>query len=806
MLNAKTITLLAASFALLITLECKAANSDYNYQPIPFTKVKVTDIFWSNRIETNRTKTIPFAFDKCEETGRVENFKAAAGLTDSNFRGQFGFDDTDVYKVLEGASYALMVKPDPELDKYMDELISYIAGAQEDDGYLYTAWTLKALTTQDHLNCCYINERWDNLPSSHELYNCGHMYEAAVAHYTATGKKTFLDIAIKNADLICDVFGPGKNQGIPGHQEIELGLAKLYRATGNEKYLDQAKWFLSQRGKTRDRSQYNQSHESVLEQTEAVGHAVRANYMYSAMADVAALTGDKGFLKAIDALWKNVADTKLYITGGCGARHSGEAYGDNYELPNASAYCETCAAIANVYWNHRMFLLHGESKYIDVMERSLYNNVLSGVGLDGMSFFYPNPLESRQGDDRSPWFGCACCPSNICRFIASVPGYVYAVKNDSIYVNLFANSESNFEVNGKNITIKQTTEYPWNGNIKIELNGGNAGLKIRIPDWARGEFDSSKLYDFTEKSTERPNLKVNGKEIAMKLENGYAVINRTWKKGDILELDLPMAIKRVLCDEKVAENIGKAAIQCGPLIYCIEGVDVEGNNVINMMLAKDAKLSKQWNADLLGGINTISGNAVELHAQEGSDEFKHIERKFQAIPYYARSHRGRTPMTVWLPYTEERSNPVPLPTIASESKVSTSNFGGYAGPRDLNYVKDGLLPLASNDHGKGFFHWWPRKGTTEWLQYDFKETEEVSSVSVYWFDDTGAGECRLPKSWKILYKDGDQWKAVDNFTEYTPAKDKLNVITFIPVKTDALRLEIQFPEHFSCGVQEWKVN
>ena len=793
------------AFTLLLNLNCTASSSDYQYQPVPFTKVKVTDTFWLNRLETNRTKTIPFALKQCEETGRVENFKAAAGLTDSKFQGQFGFDDTDIYKVLEGASYSLMVKSDPKLEKYMDELISYIAGAQEDDGYLYTAWTLKAPTTQDHINCCYIRERWDNIANSHELYNCGHMYEAAVAHYTATGKKTFLNIATKNADLICDVFGPGKNPGVPGHQEIEIGLAKLYRATDNEKYLNQAKWFLSQRGKTRQRTEYSQSHIPVVDQKEAVGHAVRANYMYSSMADVAALTGDTDFLKAIDALWKNVADTKLYITGGCGARHSGEAYGDNYELPNASAYCETCAAIANVYWNHRMFLLHGESKYIDVMERSLYNNVLSGVGLEGMSFFYPNPLESKQGDQRSPWFGCACCPSNICRFIASVPGYVYAVKDNAVYVNMFVNSKSDFTVDGNEFSIKQETKYPWDGKIKITVSKGNTELRIRIPDWARDNFDSSKLYDFTATSKSKPKLTVNGEKIEIKLDKGYVSIKRNWKIGDTLELSLPMEIKRVLCDERVADNIGKAAIQCGPLVYCIEGLDVENSNVINMMLPKDARLTKEWKPDLLGGINIIKGTAVELHAQKDSDQYKHISRKFQAIPYYARSHRGKTPMTVWVPYSEEKSNPILLPTIASESKVSTS-FLTNVGGTQLGYVNDRQIPRSSGDHEKGFLHWWPHKGTTEWLQYDFKKAAEVSSVSVYWFDDTGRGECRIPKSWKILYKDGDQWKPVDNFTDYSPAIDKLNTITFIPVKTDALRLEIKFQNNFSSGVQEWIVN
>ena len=487
-------------------------NRDYQYKPVPFTKVEFTDSFWLPRMETNRTKTIPFAFKMCEDTNRIENFKIAAGLSDKKWDGEFGFNDSDVYKVIEGASYALMIKKDPKLDSYLDEVITCIAAAQEDSGYLYTAWTARAKNYKDRIICCYDKQPWDNLGSSHELYNLGHMYEAAAAHYLATGKKSFLNIAIKSADLVCKTFGPGKNEGVPGHQEIEIGLVKLYRATGNVKYIEQAKWFLDQRGRGAGHGgEYSQQHKPVTEQTEAVGHAVRANYMYSAMADVAAITGDKNFLSAIDAIWENVADKKLYITGGTGARHSGEAYGDNYELPNRTAYCETCAAIANVYWNHRMFLLHGESKYIDVMERALYNNVLSGVSLDGMKFFYPNPLESAKGNDRSPWFGCACCPSNICRFMASVPGYVYAFKDDSIYVNLFVDSRASFDVAGQNVTVTQKTKYPWDGNIEIGVTpetDAPFAVKIRIPDWTNEEKLSSALYTFDKPAKQQPTFSI----------------------------------------------------------------------------------------------------------------------------------------------------------------------------------------------------------------------------------------------------------------------------------------------------------
>ena len=780
-------------------------QQDYPYQPIPFTKVEFTDSFWLPRMETNRTKTIPFAFKMCEDTSRLENFKIAAGLSTKNWDGDFGFNDTDIYKVVEGASYALMVKPDPALDKYLDEVISYIVAAQEDNGYLYTAWTARAKDHRNNINCCYNNQPWDNLANSHELYNAGHMYEAAAAHYLATGKKSFLNVATKNADLICDVFGPGKNEDVPGHQEIELGLVKLYRVTGNVKYLNQAKWFLDRRGKI-DRGSYSQQHKPVTEQTEAVGHAVRANYMYSAMADVAAITEDADYLKAIDTLWNNVADTKLYVTGGTGARNAGEAYGDNYELPNRSAYCETCAAIANVYWNHRMFLLHGESKYIDVMERSLYNNVLSGVSLDGMKFFYPNPLESVTGYDRSPWFGCACCPSNICRFMASVPGYVYAVKENKVFVNLFVNSKSTFDIDSAPITLTQETKYPWNGDVEIQVSPKTQtqfALNIRIPDWAQNKDSSSPLYTFVEQLDKPVKISVNGKAYPAKKHNGYAIINRTWNQGDVVGVSFPIQPRRVLCDERVTEDKGKTAIQYGPLVYCIEWPDVEGGKVLNLLLEKNVPLTTEFKPDLFDGVTVISGTAFELEKSQ-DDTLKKTPRKFSAIPYYAWSHRGKGPMAVWLPYTEQFSSPMPKKTIASQSKVSVS-FRANVGNPDPMFMKDQLVPKNSGDHSQGFVHFWPHKGTTEWVQYDFVKESQVASVSVYWFNDTGVGECRVPKSWKLFYKKGDDFVPVENFSDYKVTKDALDTVTFIPVKTTALRLEMTFQPDVSGGIQEWIV-
>jgi len=629
--------------------------ADYPYQPVPFTKVQFTDGFWQPRIETNLTVTIPYAFEQCEKTHRIDNFKIAGKLMEGRWEGEFGFNDSDVYKIIEGASYGLMVRPDPKMDAYLDELIGYIAAAQEPDGYLYTALTANAREGgKRKITCCYNKERWDNLPSSHELYNAGHMYEGAAAHYLATGKRSFLEVAIKNADLICQVFGPGRNEGVPGHQEIEIGLVKLYRVTGDEKYLRQAKWFLDQRGRSGHKDAYMQSHKPVTEQTEAVGHAVRAAYMYSAMADVAALTGDAAYIRAVNALWNNAAHKKLYVTGGIGARHQGEAFGDDYELPNATAYCETCANIANVYWNHRMFLLHGEARYIDVMERSLYNSVISGVSLDGKRFFYPNPLESEGNYERSEWFGCACCPGNITRFLASVSGYAYAVRGNEAYVNLFGQSQAELSIDGQKVKIVQETKFPWEGRIVLKIQPEKEEmsmvLNVRIPDWATDDFRSSELYHFTEPLERPAAVAVNGQPTTLQTVKGYAVISRTWKAGDTVTVELPMPNRRILCDRRVQDNIGKTAFQRGPLVYCLEWPDVEGGKVLNLMIEPDAPLEAAYRAGLLGGVTVLRGMGMEI--VRSGEQISKTPRAFEAIPYYAWAHRGPGQMAVWIAGTE----------------------------------------------------------------------------------------------------------------------------------------------------------
>jgi DUF1680 family protein len=652
---------ISAIFLIIILSSCSAvehkeSQPGYSITAVPFTDVTLTDDFWTKRIETNRTVTIPFGFKKCEEEGRIRNFERAAGLLDGKYEGKMPFDDSDVYKIIEGASYSLAVHPDKKLDKYVDGIIEKIAAAQEKDGYLCTWKTIDPNRTP--ANWVKPGPRWYNLGSSHELYNAGHLYEAAYAHYKATGKKNLLNIALKNADLICDTFGPGKKLDVPGHQIIETGLVKLYLATGKEKYLDEAKFFLDQRGNAKGHKlygAYSQDHKPVVEQDEAVGHAVRAVYMYAAMTDVAAIMNDASYRAAVEKIWDNVVSKKLYITGGIGARHQGESFGDNYELPNLTAYNETCAAIGNIYWNYRMFLLTGDAKYIDVLERTLYNGMISGVSLEGNTFFYPNCLESNgkyrfnMGSlTRQPWFDCSCCPTNVTRFIPSMPSYIYATRNDSLYVNLFVSSKTRVEMNKTNVEISQQTNYPWDGKVTIKVNPQTTqtlAVNIRVPGWATGKPVPSDLYSYLKENREKVTLKLNGKPIDINMNKGFAVIERRWSQGDVIELNLPMPIRRVIANEKVKADINKVALVRGPIVYCAEGIDNDGK-VLDMIIPDDAELQTEYRADLLGGLTVVTADVRDESGQA---------RKLTAIPYYAWSNRGPGQMAVWMPRKAETS-------------------------------------------------------------------------------------------------------------------------------------------------------
>jgi hypothetical protein len=611
---------------------------DYPITPVDFTHVKLQDGFWKEWVSTVIQKTIPFSFQKCEETGRIDNFIFAGGIREGKFQGRYGFNDSDLFKIMEGASYSLMLGEDPDMEAYLDSLVYYISEAQEEDGYLYTAWILRANEYID-FSCCSYHEdgQWiGTSESSHEFYNVGHMYEAAVAHYLATGKPTFLEVAIRNADLVYDVCINQGHHYVPGHQEIEIGLAKLYRVTGDERYIQLAKHLLDIRADVVD-FEYSQAHLPVTDQREAVGHAVRANYMYSAMADVAALTGDSAYLEAIGKIWENVAEKKLSITGGVGASHHGEAYGENYELPN-HPYNETCAAIANVYWNHRMFLLHGDSKYMDVLERTLYNGLISGLSLEGTLFFYPNTLQHdgenpfNQGvNGRSPWFNCSCCPSNLSRFIPSVAGYAYATRGENIYVNLFMNSEVTIQTPKDQLILSQQSNYPWEGQVRLEIlnsKPADATICIRIPGWAQNRPVPSDLFSFTDRQEQDFSLKVNGKQIKTMPVNGYVSLQGRWKEGDVIELNLPMEARIITANDKVDQKAGLSAVQYGPVIYCAEEVDNQVD-VLDARITSNSDFKEHYHPELLGGVNMLEGEGLRL------------------IPYYAWANRDIGKMKVW---------------------------------------------------------------------------------------------------------------------------------------------------------------
>jgi uncharacterized protein len=629
--------LTAGALFLLLISTCGSEKTnvmDYPIRPVPFTAVQVNDNFWAPRIRLNHDVTIPIALYQCYKTGRVDNFMFAGKLKSGSFCTEYPFDDTDIYKIIEGASYSLQAFPDKVLEARIDTLIYYISKAQEPDGYLYTNRTIDST----HLHPWAGKKRWEKDPElSHELYNCGHLYEAAVAHFQATGKRTLLDIAIKNADLLVRDFGPGKLAYEPGHQIVEMGLVKMYRITGKREYLNLAKFFLDIRGKG---SEYSQDHKKVTEQTEAVGHAVRAMYMYSGMADVAAITGEQAYVNALDKIWNDLISKKFYITGGIGAAAGHEGFGPPYDLPNLTAYNETCASIGEVYWNYRLFLLHGESTYYDVLERVLYNGLISGVSLSCDHFFYPNPLASEGQHERSEWFGCACCPSNICRFIPSVPGYIYALNKDRLYINLFVGSKADIDFNGNAIEIVQKTSYPWEGKVEITVNPAKSQsleLAIRIPGWAKNQPVPGNLYTFNSPDTSKYTITVNGESASYGMDKGYVVISRKWKKGDLVSLDLPMPVRRIRANELVTADQGKVALQRGPLVYCVEWPDFLGEKVLNLTLGDNEKLQAEFKPELLSGISVITNNA-----------------NFIAIPYFAWANRGKGEMAVWL--TENNSN------------------------------------------------------------------------------------------------------------------------------------------------------
>ncbi|MGL6193301.1 MAG: glycoside hydrolase family 127 protein [Thermoguttaceae bacterium] len=783
---------------------------------VPFTNVHFNDHFWSPRLKTNREISIPHNYKWCEDTGRFTNFAKAAKLMDGKFQGIY-FNDSDVYKLLEGTAYSLADHPDVELKKRADAVIEWIAAAQQPNGYINTYYELVEP-----------DKKWTNTHVMHELYCAGHMTEAAVAYYQATGDRKLLDVTEKFLAHIMDTFGrePGKKVEVPGHEEIELALVKLYQLTGDEKYLDLSQFFIDVRGDQAVRTDklqgaYSQDHKPVRKQDEIMGHAVRAMYLYAGVADVAAYTGDKELINAMNTLWNDVVNQKMYITGGIGARHEGEAFGEAFELPNNSAYCETCAAIGLVLWAHRLNLMHGDAKYADIVERAIYNGVLSGIGMDGKSFFYVNPLASGGNHHRQPFYDCACCPTNVVRFVPSLPGYQYAIDDDGIIVNQYIAGESEIDHPkfGK-MKLKMETNYPW-----------DAGWFLRIA--AEKPVEGFKLKYRTRESANDPipsksdsvTVFVDGKEVITPEDekdvyaNGYATKVIKGPEHDFgFGINAELTPYRVLANPKVTADRGRVAIMRGPLVYCFEQCDNEVP-VDRIVLAKNPEFQYEFKKDLLGGIGVITCKNAD-------------GRKLTAVPYFAWDTREPGKMEVWVRQeglskkfqnlditgwvnektgepilyrnlTPEMLNqPNEQLTLMEKAIPSASHCWG-------NDTVDSLCeenePKNSDDHSIPRLTFWNHKGTQEWIEYRFDKPEMLSKTSIYWFDDEPRGECRLPHSWKMFYRKGNDWVPVETTSKFGTEKDKWNSVEFTPVETNGLRIEIQLQNAFSAGVLGWKV-
>lgn len=780
--------IITALATLAITGNC-AETGFAKLRRVPFTQVKIADSFWAPKQETNRIASIPINFENLYKSGNIKNFELAAQKATSGYQGPV-FMDSDLYKAIEAASYSLATYRDPVLEKKLDEIIAIIAKAQQPNGYLNTYFIVKEPT-----------KRWTNLRDWHELYCAGHLFEAAVAHYQATGKRTLLDVAIKFADHIDSIFGPGKRLGYPGHPEIELALVKLWRVTGEKRYFKLARFFIENRGKKYFAQEHNtpldrydgsywQDDVPIFDHKNIKGHAVRAAYLMSGATDILSETGNEALEKLLNRVWKNTVTRNMYITGGIGPSAHNEGFTVDYDLPNLTAYQETCASVALAQWNHRLALLYGDAKYVDVYERSLYNGVLAGVSHDGKKFFYVNPLASTGNHHRSSWFGCACCPPNVARTLASLGEYAYAASDNGLWVNLYIQGEVTTELKAGKVTLKVTTDYPWDGKVTFNPlldSPKQFELRLRIPGWCKD-------YSVT----------LNKKKIDKPIiERGYIVLDRQWRKGDSIELNLNMPVVQMIANPNVKADIGLAAIQRGPLVYCLEACD-HSEPITSLYLPVGSELKPEKDPKLLGGVVVVKGFALQMPETDWHNilyqpmpQQKRVPIK--AIPYYAWDNRKPGEMLVWLPVAPPYK---PVKGLEGEAEVSISFANQNCQPRAIN---DGVEPKKSSDQPPANCHWWPHKGTEEWVQYNWKKPFKLQGARVFWFDDTGRGECRLPVSWKVLYSDKGEWKPVKNTSPYIVKKDQWCEVQFEPVLTDALRLVVQLQQGWSSGVLEWQV-
>ena len=741
-------------------------ETDYPVLPVPLSQVDITDDFWAPKIEVNRTVSIQHLFRKYEERGR-----------------------TDAPRAIEAAAYMIAKRPDPALEAYVDKLV--------DDSVANVDRRLAKPFTSPPVS--------------------GNFLEAAVAYFEATGKRKMLDSAIKAADAMDATFGPGKKTYISGHEGLKIGLLRLYRQTGDARYERLAQFFLDERGKDDyprtgeyaiDRT-YAQDHAPVVKQREAIGHAVRATYLYVPLADVAALTRKPEYDEALDAIWQDTAAHKTYVTGAIGSVRFHEKFGDAYELPNLSAWNETCASYGYILWNHRMFLRHRDGRYLDLMERTLYNGFLAGVSIKGDRFFYQNPLTSYGNYERFDWINVPCCPPNVVRLLASLGSYVYAKEADesAIYVNLYVGSSAAVPLANNRVKMRQETRYPWDGHVKIAVDPAQAAtfdVALRIPGWVGAEVMPGGLYSFMgdAEAKDRVAIRVNGSNVQARVTDGFARLQRRWQAGDVVELTLPMPVRRIVADERVKDDRGRVALARGPLVYAAEWAD-NGGHALNVVVPDDAALTNEFRPSLLNGVDVIMGSVQALtRGQDGQPAPE--PHQLVAVPYYAWANRGVGEMQVWLPRSAERARMSPVPLPAAVARVTSSGgiekrWTGYNDQNDdIAAVYDEIDPLSSADESHLYFRMRPPSGQPAWVEYAFKKPTSISSAEVYWADDRRF--CRLPTSWRVVYKNGNAWKPVDGAAAFTVEKDRFNRVTFKPVTTTAVRIEVEpATRHYKSG-------
>jgi len=785
---------------------------DYPLRPLSFEKVKLEDAFWLPRLQTLTEVTVPFALDKTLPA--VDNLKKCGDLLhgrDDKKPFSHRFISSDLYKVMEGAAYSLMITPDPKLERRLDEIIETIGDAQQDDGYLYVSHICGVANPGEMGETPY---SW--VVHSHELYNMGHMYEAAVAYYRATGKKRWLEISEKSARHINRVFfegDPAYNDGkpvmqAPGHQELELALCDLYRVTGEQNYLDMAKRFLDIRGVTYQPEgegvmspTYAQQHLPVREQGEAVGHAVRAGYLYAGMADVSALTGDRSLGDAVDRIWQNIVDTRMHITGGLGAVHGTEGFGPEYELPNASAYNETCAAIANVFFNFRQYLLHQDARYFDVAENALFNNTLAGISISGDEFFYVNPLEAdgiknfnhgKKG--RSPWFDCACCPSNLARLLPKLSGYMYAHMDEDIFVTLYGSSRTTIPLAGGNVEIRQTSAYPYDGRVELSVQpeaGQTFALKLRIPTWTSDQLVPGELYRYLDSNGEKWSVEINGEPVDAPVTKGFATLQRTWSPGDKVVLNLPMPVRYSTCSPTVEANRDRVAITRGPLVYCAEEIDNGSEKVQRFFLPAPGE-GGEATVDVVTGdpLNGVVG--VSVPGMEVAGDVSRAAR-IEMIPYHAWNNRGEASMIVWIPTTEALARKNMVSNLQASAGYGTVLATHTCDEDSVAAVVDGQVPAKSSD--RQFSRWTSRpfKDQRQDITVEFEESRSVSGISVFWCEDESDDALvKLPREWWVEFRNGDgPWEKMKKYvTDFYGLKlHRFNYVRpEVAVSCDALRV------------------